>query len=91
MGGSGTDVDRILPSQDEEPTTEQLSALSLQLQLGSCLVDFASWTSHNDRFLRTVKFKAMIVGPNGTIQLHELKGPADFAQWLRYFMVSGWP
>ena len=87
MGGAVDAVERILPRPSCEPTMEQLSALHALLKLGSCFVDFSSFTRNNDDLMRRRAFRAMLIGPDGALMQSELKGPTCYEEWEEAWAV----
>ena len=82
MGGDRTAPILISPLPEFEPSADQISALTAQLTLGSCWVDFATWTPYNDRTRRRDSFRALVLNVDGQLVHAELKGPNTFEQWL---------
>ena len=57
------------PLKTEMPTIEQASAfLALVFVRSSSYVDFAVFGPHGDRLMKSVRFEAMVVGPDGKLQ-----------------------
>ena len=82
MGGDRAAPILITPLPEFEPSADQISALTAQLALGSCWVDFATWTPYNDRTRRRESFRALVLNVDGQLVHAELKGPNSFEQWL---------
>ena len=76
------------PSEEIEPTAEQLSALDHVIK-GKCTpyVDFSKWTQFNDRFLRLQQFCGLIFNNEGIMTKRELLGPPNIDVWVTCFMV----
>ena len=76
------------PSEEEEATGEQLSALAHRLRLGGTpFVDFGIWRAHGSELGRVIKFAAYFPTPNGGFALKEIVGPTTFHDWERSWRV----
>jgi hypothetical protein len=70
------------PPEEEDPTLEQLSALSkrIEIQDTAPYVDFAIFVPYGQKALKASKFRSFVLTASGYIA-KELPGPANFAQW----------
>jgi hypothetical protein len=50
-------------------------------------VDFAIWSPFGRKSIRAMKFRAYFPLPDGTCQVKELPGPANYCQWLSSWRV----
>ena len=76
------------PTEDEEATGEQLSALAHRLRLGGTpFVDFGIWRAHGSELGRVVKFAAYFPTPNGGFALKEIVGPSSYHDWEKSWRV----
>jgi len=76
------------PSEDIEPTTEQLSAVKQVLDADlSPYVDFALFGPYGKRFLAKLTLAAWSYLPNGTWLRRDLPGPPTFEYWWSSFRV----
>lgn len=76
------------PSQDQEPTPEQVSAVMAILNRGSPpYVDFGVWGPHGHRIMRKVRLSGLCIGRDGHLQTIELHGPPNIAVWESSFNV----
>ncbi len=72
------------PTEDEEATGDQLSALAFRLRAGATpFVDFGVWRPHGDVIGRQLKFAAFVIGLGGEVRRKEVNGPASFGEWKR--------
>ena len=71
------------PLDEEDPTVEQLSALSHRVTVlgGSPYADFSVFTPYNRRVARANKFLAHIPQPDGSWLAKEIPGPQNFEAW----------
>ena len=76
------------PPEEEEPTPEQVSAVSkrLKIQGTAPYVDFAIFTPYGHRMQRAAKFRSFVLTPNG-YTAKELPGPTNYVQWRTCFRV----
>ena len=76
------------PTEEEEATRTQLSALNIRIKSGAiCFVDFALWRPFGDRLGRALKFTVHTMRPDGTVAAKEVNGPPDFFAWSRSWKV----
>jgi len=76
------------PSEEEEATGEQISALAFRLRSGGTpFVDFGVWRPHGADLGRALRFAAYFLSPAGEFQRKELSGPSSFAEWARAWRV----
>jgi len=76
------------PSEDIEPTTEQLSAVKQVLDVDlSPYVDFALFGPYGKRFLAKLTLVNWSYLPNGTWLRRDLPGPPTFEYWWSSFRV----
>ena len=76
------------PSEDIEPTTEQLSAVKQVLDSDlPPYVDFALFGPYGKRFLAKLTLAAWSYLPNGTWLRRDLPGPPTFEYWWSSFRV----
>jgi hypothetical protein len=75
------------PRPEQEPTTDQLSALADLLAHHSCYVDLSIWGPHQLRILKKMKITGLIMVGQGEFAAHEYRGPPDYEHWLagRFF------
>jgi hypothetical protein len=70
------------PSEEIEPTSDQISAVH---QLLACdavpYADFAVWGPYGKRLVAKLIYVAFVAGPDGQWQRRELPGPASFDVW----------
>lgn len=77
-----------LPAEDEDLTSEQLSALSHLVTSNKVpYADFAVWGPFGVRIRRRTKFTGHIIGPNGDLAKVELLGPACCTIWCDCYLV----
>lgn len=77
-----------LPLEQEEPSTEQLSALQRRLTLGpGPFADFSLFVPYGKRAARSQKYRTFIPTSERNWMMKELPGPATMAQWTAYFRV----
>jgi len=76
------------PSEDIDPTTEQLSAVKQILDAGLApYVDFALFGPYGKRFLAKLSMVAWSYLPNGQWLRRDLPGPPTFEYWWSSFRV----
>jgi hypothetical protein len=70
------------PSEEIEPTSDQISAVH---QLLACdavpYADFAVWGPYGKRLVAKLIYVAFVAGPDGQWQRRELPGPSTFDVW----------
>ena len=78
-----------LPSTEEEPTREQLSALHRKVFLLNQppYADFAVFTPYGKKFLKAMKYRTFLPTLEGGYIAREVPGPAAYSQWLGCFRV----
>ena len=76
------------PSEDVEPTTDQISALS-QLFTSDMppYADFSIWGPYGKRMLGKLQYQAWNFQPDGTWHRRELPGPPTFEHWWLSYRV----
>ena len=76
-----------LPLEQEEPSTEQISALLRRINGGGApYADFAVWLPYGKKAHRTQKYRAYIPVMGGYIT-KEIPGPGSYDQWRASFRV----
>jgi hypothetical protein len=75
------------PRPEQEPTTDQLSALADLLAHHSCYVDLSIWGPHGMRILKKMKVAGLIMVGQGEFAPHEYRGPPDYEHWLACWEV----
>jgi hypothetical protein len=76
------------PTEEEEATGDQLTALSFRLRSGAApFCDFAVWRPYGARMGRLLKFQAFFQTSNGTFQTKELNGPSSLEEWRKSWRV----
>ena len=76
------------PAEDEEATSEQITALDFRIKQGATpYADFGIWRPHGARLGRILKFLAFFAIPGGGFQQREISGPSSFAEWSRAWRV----
>jgi hypothetical protein len=76
-----------LPMEQEDPTTEQLSALHRRLMMKQCpYVDFAVFLPFGRKAHRAQRYRTYVMTPNG-FYTKELPGPSGIDQWRASFRV----
>ena len=77
-----------LPLEQEEPTVEQLSALTKKIQMGATpYADFSVFLPFGRKALRSYKYRSYIAQPDGSYLMREVPGPASFQQWITSYKV----
>eukprot|EP00438_Fugacium_kawagutii_P000418 Skav229880 [mRNA] locus=scaffold247:351220:353411:+ [translate_table: standard] len=77
-----------LPPESEEPTPNQLAALSKKLSDGrSPYVDFGVWGPYERKLSRTHKCRTYIPIGDGSFLQRDLPGPATYESWLQHWRV----
>ena len=78
-----------LPSQDVEPTAEQLSAVAQLVNSGAPpYVDFSIFGPHGRRLLRKLTFVSYTYqAATGEYRRIELPGPPSFETWWKSYIV----
>jgi len=75
------------PSDDNRPTSEQLSALGARIAAGRApFVDFAVWGPFGRRAAKLLKYSAQVF-VEGQLQTRMMKGPASFESWRSSWKV----
>jgi len=80
-GGTMGSAKRIVPMASQEPSIDQLSAMTACLKLGSCWADFSTFGPHGDRSRKEREFFGLTLGPEGTLVKTRLYGPASVDTW----------
>ena len=84
-------VDKMggLPADQENPTLEQMSALSRRVKtlLLPPFTDFAIWTPFSRRVLKSTKYQTFVMQEDGSFVAKMVAGPANYQQWLASFRV----
>ena len=76
------------PSEEDEATGDQLSALAFRLRSGATpYVDFGVWRPHGAAFGRLLKFAAYFLNPGGVFTRKELVGPTCWEDWEKSWRV----
>ena len=76
------------PSEDIEPTVEQISAVAQVLKADlTPYADFAVYGPHGRRLLQKLTYMAWTYLPDGSWQRRELQGPPSFEHWWASFRV----
>ena len=76
------------PSEEDEATGDQLSALAFRLRSGATpYVDFGVWRPHGAAFGRLLKFAAYFLNPGGDFTRKELVGPTCWEDWEKSWRV----
>ena len=76
------------PTEEEEATGEQITALAHRLrQGGTPYVDFGVWRSHGSDLGRVLKFAAYFRNAQGQFTAKEIVGPTTFSDWERSWRV----
>ena len=77
------------PSEEEEATGDQLSALAFRLRAGGTpFADFGVWRPHGADLGRALKFTAFVLCPTtGEHVRKEISGPAGMADWRKAWRV----
>ena len=76
-----------LPLEQEEPSTEQVSALLRRVSSGSPpYADFSIWVPYGKKAFRAQKYRAYLPVMGGYIS-KELPGPGTYEQWRASFRV----
>ena len=76
-----------LPLEQEEPSTEQISALLRRVNSGGApYADFSVWLPYGKKAHRTQKYRSYIPVMGGYIT-KEIPGPGSFDQWRASFRV----
>jgi len=82
MGSGLQSAEPVVPHPDEEPTLDQLTALSALVKSGAPpSVDFSVWRAHANRLKKTLTFSGMHIASDGKVVLAEIKGPASIEEW----------
>jgi len=82
MGSGLQTAEPVIPHPDEEPTIDQLTALSALVKTGAPpSVDFSVWRAHANRLKKTLTFSGMHIAADGKVVLAEIKGPASIEEW----------
>eukprot|EP00435_Cladocopium_sp_Y103_P018977 s4373_g4.t1 len=78
-----------LPSAEEEPSLEQLSALArrVAVQDSAPYTDFGVFVPFGNRALRSSKYRTFVMTGEGTYSARELPGPSTFIQWRACYRV----
>lgn len=78
-----------LPSKEQEPTEEQLSAVAQLLSAGQApYADLALFGPHGKRALKRLSMVACTYQvETGTWRRTEAPGPPDFSTWWRSWLV----
>ena len=77
-----------LPPEEEEPSMEQLSALSRRVfsLKGAPYADFSVWVPYGKKALRTARFRSYVATLEGFVT-KELAGPTNFEMWQASYRV----
>ena len=76
------------PTEEEEASGEQLTALAHRLRQGTTpYVDFGVWRPHGQDLGRACKFAAHFQTAPGVFTMKEISGPACYADWERSWRV----
>lgn len=76
------------PQKDQEPTSDQLSAVIHLLKAGlPPYVDFAIWGPYGHRIERKLKLQGVSIGRDGVLRTVEMHGPPNITSWLSSFNV----
>jgi len=86
-GGDANSTILIMPLKEEEPSSEQITAMEASLKNGSAWADFASFQPFSDRIRRRDVFKALLFNAKGELVPTEIKGPSTFEQWAACWTV----
>ena len=78
-----------MPSQDMEPTAEQISAVKMLIDDGAPpYVDFSIFGPHGRRAMKKLMYTAQFVCPEtGKLVRQELQGPPSFEAWWKCWSV----
>ncbi len=78
-----------LPSDQENPTLEQMSALSRRVRtlMLPPYTDFAIWTPFSRRVLKAAKYQTFLMQEDGTFVSRMVAGPSNYHQWLASYRV----
>jgi hypothetical protein len=76
------------PSEDIEPTADQISAVAQILAADAApYADFAIFGPHGKRLLQKLVFVSFVSLPDGTWQKREMPGPPSFEVWWQSWRV----
>ena len=77
-----------LPQENEEPSTEQVSAMRRRIGQGmSPYADFALFVPYGKKAMRAHKYRTYLPAPGGGYMMREVPGPGNFVQWQASFRV----
>ena len=77
-----------LPQENEEPSTEQISAMRRRILQGmSPYADFALFVPYGKKAMRAHKYRTYLPAPGGGYMMREVPGPSNFTQWQASFRV----
>ena len=78
-----------LPADQENPTLEQMSALSRRVKtlLLPPYTDFSVWTPFSRKVLKMAKYQTFVMQGDGSFVARTVAGPGDYQQWLASFRV----
>ena len=77
-----------LPEESEDPSIEQLSALSRRVALKQGIyVDFAVWVPYSRKHMRAAKYQSFLLQDDGTFLSKMVAGPSCFRHWQASFRV----
>lgn len=77
-----------LPEESEDPSIEQLSALSRRISLKQGIyVDFAVWVPYSRKHMRAAKYQSFLLQDDGSFLNKMVAGPSCFRHWQASFRV----
>lgn len=77
-----------LPEESEDPSIEQLSALTRRVALKQGIyVDFAVWVPYSRKHMKAAKYQTFLLQDDGTFLSKMVAGPSCFRHWQASFRV----